>query len=279
MVAHVLSRAVIDLDGVVWRGGNPLPGAADAVARLLARGVDVVFCTNYAQGPGEKAQQLRDAGIPDAPVVTSAESAAAAAGAGARGLVMGEPSLVACLREAGVDVVDVWDLPDGEVPPVDVVVVGATPRWDRSRVGMVADAVRAGARFLATNDDPTYPVPGRDGQRLLPGNGALVAAVETASGRRAEVTGKPHGPMADLLTSRHGPVDVVVGDKPETDGLLATRLGAGFALVLTGVTAREDLPVEPEPAVVGDDLAEVVERLLGGDGAATARAGAEGPRR
>src|SRR5690606_18854394 len=154
MVAHVLSRAVIDLDGVVWRGGNPLPGAADAVARLLARGVDVVFCTNYAQGPGEKAQQLRAAGIPDAPVVTSAGSAAAAAGAGARGLVMGEPSLVACLRGAGVDVVDVWDLPDGEVPPVDVVVVGATPRWDRSRVGMVADAVRAGARFLATNDDP-----------------------------------------------------------------------------------------------------------------------------
>lgn len=275
----MLTRVVIDLDGVVWRGGTPLPGADRAIALLLDSGVEVVFCTNYAQGPELKARQLREAGIPAAPVVTSAESAAAACGVGTTALVMGEPTLVACLADTGVAVVDVWDLPDGEVPAVEAVVVGASPRWDRSRVGMVADAVRAGARFLATNDDPTYPVTGPAGPRLLPGNGALVAAVETASGRAAEVTGKPHAPMADLLTSRYGPVDVVIGDKPETDGGLASRLGADFALVLSGVTAQRDLPVEPAPAVVADDLAAVVDRLLGAAPPGTPAAGDPGPRR
>jgi ribonucleotide monophosphatase NagD (HAD superfamily) len=125
---------------------------------------------------------------------------------------------------------------------------------------MAADAVRAGATLLATNDDATYPVTGPAGPRLLPGNGALVAAMEVAAGRRAVVAGKPHAPMADLLEGRFGPVDVVVGDKAETDGELARRLGARFGLVLSGVTAEADLPVEPEPWLVGRDLADVVAR-------------------
>jgi len=261
----VADRVVIDLDGVVWRGHTLLPGADAAVSRLLDAGVQVVFCTNYAHAPWVKARELEDLGVPAAPVVTSAEAAAAACGSGASVLVLGEASLAACLGEAGLEVLDVWDLPEGEVPDVGAVVVGATPRWDRSRIGMAADAVRRGARFVATNDDPTYPVEGPGGPRLLPGNGALVAAIEAASGRTAEVAGKPHAPMAQLLVDRFGPVDVVVGDKPETDGLLAERLDAAFALVLSGVTGPEHLPVTPAPDLIGADLAEVVEQLLAGE--------------
>ncbi len=261
----------IDLDGVVWRGDRLLDGAAAAIGALLEAGVQVVFCTNHAQSAEVKERQLARLGVPAAPVVTSAEAAAAACVTGSAVLAMGERSLVESLAGSGLEVQDVWSLPDGEVPKVDTVIVGACPDWDRSRVGMVADAVREGATFLATNDDPTYPVSGPAGPRLLPGNGALVAAVATAAGVPAQVTGKPHAPMAELLVARHGPVDVVVGDKPETDGQLAQRLGARFGLVLSGVTSSEDLPVTPEPWRVAPDLAALVQGYLSGrsDGSRT----------
>jgi len=259
----------IDLDGVVWRGETLVPGSDQAVRRLLDAGHRVVFCTNHAQSPAKKAAELAAMGVPDCPVVTSAEAAASACLPGQRVLAMGDPTLVQVFADAGLGVVDVFDVPDGHpVDDVDVVVVGACPNWDRSRVGMAADAVRAGARFLATNDDPTYPVTGPVGRRLLPGNGALVAAVATASGRDAEVTGKPHRATASLLVERYGPVDVVVGDKPETDGGLAVTLGARFGLVLSGVTSSAHLPVEPTPWKVGEDLAALVDAVLAGAGLA-----------
>lgn len=258
-----MSTWVLDLDGVVWRGDAVVPGADRAVATLLERGVQVVACTNHALGPELKEAQLERLGVPRVPVVTSAEAAAACCDAGERVLVLGDPSLAQVLVDAGLDAIDVHEWPDGTVVPgVDAVVVGASARWDRSRVGMAADAVRAGARFLATNDDPTYPTTGPDGLRLLPGNGALVAAVAVASGRTPEVTGKPHPATARLLEARFGPVDVVVGDKPETDGGLAVELGARFGLVLSGVTDVTHLPVQPEPAWVADDLGTLVATAL-----------------
>lgn len=251
----------IDLDGVVWRGSEAVPGSVNAVRSLLDRGDRVVFCTNHAMSPASKQEHLREMGIPACPVVTSADAVVGACVGAASVLVLGDPSLVGYLVECGVAAVGVHDLPDGSsVPSVDVVVVGAMAEWDRSRIGMAADAVRAGATFLATNDDATFPAAGPAGPRLLPGNGALVAAVAAAGGRSAHVTGKPHRPMADVLVDRYGPVDVVVGDKPETDGFLAVILGARFGLVLSGVTSPTDLPVEPEPWMVGADLADLVSR-------------------
>jgi len=254
---------VLDLDGVVWRGDHLVPGAAEAVAELLAAGHQVVACTNHAHSPESKRSALDRLGMPSFPVVTSAEAAAARCAAGERVLVMGDRSLYGVLLGHGVDAIDVMDLPDGAVAQgVDAVVVGATSHWDRSRVGMVADAVRAGARFLATNDDPTFPVTGPEGPRLLPGNGALVAAVAVASGVAPEVTGKPFRATAALIEQRHGTVDVVVGDRPDTDGGLAVELRAAFGLVLSGVTTSTDLPVEPAPRWVADDLASLVATVL-----------------
>ena len=88
-----------------------------------------------------------------------------------------------------------------------------------------------GARFVATNLDPTYPVAGG----LVPGAGALVAAVSTASGTRPEVAGKPEAAMVALVHARWGTTGVVVGDRPSTDGALAVALEWPFALVLSGV--------------------------------------------
>lgn len=253
---------VLDLDGVVWRGDSVLPGAVDATAALVALGHDLVFCTNHAMSAASKRARLDALGVAPGAVVTSGGVAAASCRPGERVLVLGDPSLVATFREHGHDATDVFELPDdGPVPACDVVVVGAAPSWDRSRIGLAADGVRGGARLLATNADATFPTLGRAGPRLLPGNGALVAAVAAASGATPEFVGKPNPPTVDALRSGHGPIEVVVGDKAGTDGELAVALGARFALVLSGVTTDADLPVTPAPDLLAADLATLVDAM------------------
>jgi ribonucleotide monophosphatase NagD (HAD superfamily) len=113
--------------------------------------------------------------------------------------------------------------------------------------------VAAGARLIGTNEDPTYPTP----TGFIPGGGSLLASVAYAAGVKAEVGGKPHRAMVDLVRERVGTVEWVVGDRASTDGEMARRLGAHFALVLSGVTTDRDLPVEPAPDLVAADLATV----------------------
>ena len=136
----------------------------------------------------------------------------------------------------------------------DVVIVGWTRDFDYDVLTVAMHAVRGGARLIGTNEDPTYPAP--DG--LLPGGGSLVAAVAYASGVQATFAGKPHPPTVAAVNERFGRIEMLVGDQPRTDGALALALGAPFGLVLSGVTRREDLPVEPPPDVVADDLASLV---------------------
>jgi 4-nitrophenyl phosphatase len=139
-------------------------------------------------------------------------------------------------------------------------VVGRTVDLSYDALAAAATAIRAGATFVATNTDATFPTP--DGP--VPGAGAIVAFLEIASGRHPIVAGKPAAPAAQLVKERVGDVAVVVGDRPDTDGLFARAIGARFALVLSGVTQADDLPVVPVPDVVGADLAAVVDELIDG---------------
>lgn len=247
---------VLDLDGVVWLAGRPIPGSPEAVGRLRAAGERVAFVTNNA-GPtvAEHVAALRAAGVEAAAdeLVTSAQAAASLLAPGARAAVVGGPGIPEALADRGVEVVAAADRPDA-------VVVGRAPVLDHGALAAAADAVRAGARFLATNTDATYPTP--DG--LLPGAGAVVAFLAVAAGRQPEVAGKPHRPVADLVRGRLGPVGVMVGDRLDTDGAFAALVEAPFALVLTGVTRAADLGDADRPAVVADDLAGAVDRLLAG---------------
>jgi ribonucleotide monophosphatase NagD (HAD superfamily) len=147
---------------------------------------------------------------------------------------------------------------EADAAPVDTIVVGYHRDFDYDRMRIASSAVRAGARFVATNDDATYPTV--DGE--IPGNGAIVAGIATAAGMPPTIAGKPHRPMVDLLRSRLGDEGIVIGDRPDTDGRFALALGWRFGLVLTGVTAPTDLPVEPRPDLVAVDLAGLVDRLL-----------------
>lgn len=247
-----MDAIALDLDGVVWLADTPIPGAADAVARLRAAGATVAFVTNNSSVPRHQvADKLAAHGIePGDGVVTSAMAAALLVEPGERALVCGGPGIAEALRERGVEAVR-----DGDA---DVVVVGFHLDFDYERLRIAATAVRRGARLVATNDDATYPTP--DGP--IPGGGAIVAAVATAAGVAPEVAGKPHAPMARLVRERMGSVGVMVGDRPDTDGRFAGALGYRFALVLSGVTAASDLPVEPVPDLVGDDLGAIADALL-----------------
>lgn len=246
---------VIDLDGVIWLAGTAIPGSADAVDALRRAGRPVLFATNNADPTvAELIERLAGVGIEAGPeeILSSAQAAASMLSPGQRALACGGEGLAEALGQRGVEVRS-----DG---PVDAVVVGMTTAFDYAMLSRASLAVRAGARLIGTNEDPTHPTP----RGLLPGSGALVAAVATASQTEAELAGKPHDPMVTLLETRAPRVAVVVGDRPATDGEFARRLGRPYALVLTGVIAPDHGPLDVEPDEEAPDLRALVERHLDG---------------
>ncbi|HVA74829.1 MAG TPA: HAD-IIA family hydrolase [Acidimicrobiales bacterium] len=245
---------VLDLDGVVWLAGSAIEGSAGAVERLRAAGESVAFVTNNSTpNLARYVRMLAGVGleVDEQELVTSAQAAASMLVEGSTAVCVGGDGLAEALVQRKVNLVDAGSRPDS-------VVVGRTVALDFVELAAAARAIREGSRFIATNTDATFPTP----HGLEPGAGALVAYLEVASGVKAEPAGKPAAPMADLLLARFGPPGIVVGDRPDTDGRFAQRLGVDFALVLTGVTSKADLPVEPEPALVAEDLAGVVAEKL-----------------
>lgn len=242
---------VFDLDGVVWLADQAIPGAADALAQLRAAGEPVVFVTNNSfVRRADVAAKLTRFGIDPGPdgcdVVTSAMAAATLVEPGETVLVCGGPGAREELARRGATVVDEGD--------ADAVVVGYDPAFDYARMRAAVAAVRNGARLLATNDDATYPTP----HGVIPGGGAILASIVTGSETAPVVAGKPYAPMVELVRGLVGPTGVAVGDRPDTDGRFAVALGFTWALVLSGVTRRGDLPVDPVPDLVADDLASLV---------------------
>jgi HAD superfamily hydrolase (TIGR01450 family) len=249
---------VLDLDGVVWLTGRPIPGVDEAVAKLRGAGVRVLFATNNSSPTrAELRRRLEHCGIgvADDDLLRSSDVAAGLLQPGTTALVLGDDGIIEALTGRGVTVV-----PEG---PADAVVVG----WTRGAgftfegVDRAARAVRDGARLVGTNEDPTFPTP--DG--LIPGAGALLAAVATASEATPEVAGKPHKATADAIAARvpQGELRAMVGDRPATDGALAAQLGIPFALVFSGVTREGDPPARdpaapPEPAATAKDLRALV---------------------
>lgn len=247
---------MIDLDGVVWLTGRPIPGVDEAIARLRGAGVRVVFATNNSSPTRSELRRRLDhcgIGAPDEDLLRSADVAAGLLQPGTTALVVGDDGIIEALGDRGVTVV-----PGG---PADAVVVGWTRNFTFDAVDRAARAVRDGARFIGTNEDPTFPTP----EGLVPGAGALLAAVATAAETTPEVAGKPHRPTADALAAivPAGDLRVMVGDRPATDGMLAAQLEIPFALVFSGVTREGDPPAKgladgAEPAITAKDLLALV---------------------
>jgi HAD superfamily hydrolase (TIGR01450 family) len=240
---------LLDLDGVVWRGDQPIPGSADAVARLRASGRRVVVVTNNSSlTVAQYMEKLDRMGVSTDPadLVTSAQVSATLVQPGERVFVCAGDGVREAVTQRGATIV--------AHQTADVVIVGWTRAFDYDLLTAAMHTVRGGARLIGTNEDPTYPAP--DG--VIPGGGSLVAAVAYASGVEATFAGKPHPPTVAAVHERYGPIDIMVGDQPRTDGALARALGARFGLVLSGITGRADLPVTPQPDLVADDLASLV---------------------
>jgi len=238
----------LDLDGTVYLGAHLLPGAGGAITTLRAAGRRVVFLSNNPlQTRAAYAERLTQLGLP-----TSADDVINSSGVmvaylrerfpGRRVFVIGEAPFRRELLEAGV--------PLTEDPLATEVVVAAFDRgFDYRKLQIAFDAIRRGARFVATNPDPYCPVPGGG----LPDCAAVTAAIEACTGVRVEETvGKPSPIMARAALARLGvPAgrSIVVGDRLETDIVMGARAGMHTALVLTGATRRADLeraPVQPE---------------------------------
>ncbi len=248
---------LLDLDGTVYLGGAALPGAVETIGRLRERGSRLVFLSNNPlERPAAYAAKLRRLGIPtgDDDVVSSIDALVGylAERPPRRILAICEPLLEGILVEAGHELTS-----DPRV--ADAVVLS----WDRGftydKLTRAFVAIRAGARLIATNADPYCPTP--DGG--LPDCGALLAAIEVATGTTAEaIVGKPSRHIAAAALARLGvpaAETVVVGDRMLTDVALARAAGMVGALVLTGATALADvLPPPGGPDLVLAGLSDLI---------------------
>lgn len=260
-----------DLDGVVYRDRDPVPGAADAIAGLRAAGHRLLFATNNAtHSRTEFVERLAAVGVPalEEEIATSASATATYLSTlpapPATVLVVGSEALTAELTRAGIQVLA---LPESAVEPLvprpDCVVVSLDRRFTYARLALAQAAVLAGASLVATNRDPQFP--GANG-RLWPGAGSIVAAVEAACRRQAVAIGKPGPLLYQALLQTHG-VDprraIVVGDNLETDIPGAAALGMASVLVLTGISRRADLAsAQAQPTLVVENLTELLTQNL-----------------
>ena len=259
-----LDGLICDLDGVMYRGAEPIDGSPETIERLTRLGVHVVFCTNNANPTiAHYHEKLASMGVRTErnDLVTSAVVLAEVLGeegaAGRSAIVVGGEGLREALRSVDVFVDD-----DPSSRTADYVVVGFDPDFTYEALKRASFAVQDGAELIAANADASFPAP--DG--LWPGAGALVAAVEMASGGRARVMGKPHEPMMRVARRRLGSATriAIVGDRPNTDLEGGRSMGWVTILVLSGVTPRSEIDgAEPRPDIVLERLADLPDLLTG----------------
>ena len=274
---------LVDLDGVVYRGAAPVPGVAAVLAARAAAGDDVVYVTNNSMWyRADYVTRLSSMGAPVSPdrIVSSARATALflaeCSPKPACTLVVGGAGLVHELRDVGLEVMLSADAAErwaangrdaaAATRGVDTVVVGLDLEFTYARLAVATEVVRAGARFVATNRDPIYPME----RGLMPGAGAVVAAIVTASGVEPVSIGKPGPLLLEVAAHALGrPVTeaVMIGDSLITDIPAAVAMGARSVLMLTGISTEAQLAAIPpnqrptEVAANAEELAAALDRL------------------
>jgi HAD superfamily hydrolase (TIGR01450 family) len=252
-------QLILDLDGCVYVGGEAVPGSPEAIVALRAAGKRVAFATNNPRNSGEDyVRRLWGLGIQAsiADVVTvggAVQHLLAERYRGRKAFAVGTPVLKKHVADSGVGLLNGSDL----ATRADVVVVGGTEDLVYDDLRVAALALRRGADFLATSRDPTHPMP--DG--LWPGTGAIVAALEYSTGRKAAIVGKPEPQLFVTALDRLGDGrTLVVGDRLDTDVAAAAKAHLDSVLVLSGGTSAAEAAAapEPRPVRVAMDLRELV---------------------
>ena len=259
-IARAYDHLLIDLDGCLWVGDELTERADEALAALREAGKGIAFLTNDVRhSPDQFVRKLWRLGVRAAvnEVVTVGAAvqyllAERHSDSGAA-FVIGSQALVDHVADAGLRIVNNTEF----ASRADLVVVGGHDAFDYRELRTATQAVLRGAELIGATRDAVFPMP--DGP--WPGTGAVLAAVEAATGRAADRTvGKPESPMYETARDRLGPGrTLAVGDRPEIDVAGAARAGLDSALVLTGGATREAAAsADPAPGYVADTLASLV---------------------
>ncbi len=245
---------LIDMDGVIVRGSELIPGADAFIARLNQKGCKFLILTNNPMyTPMDLRHRLQRLGVQvtTEQVYTSALATAAflkAQKPNGTAFVLGESGLTEALHQVGYIITD---------HQPDYVVLGETVSYSYARITQAVRLIDRGARFIATNPDPSGPSEGG----LEPACGAIAALIQTATGVEPYFVGKPNPLMmrtALRFLGEHSENTVMVGDRMDTDVLVGTESGLETVLVLSGVTTREMLPRYPyQPTRIVDSVADL----------------------
>ena len=244
---------LIDMDGVLMHEGVALPGVADFLQELEARGRRFLVLTNNSTfTPRDLSARLAKAGlrVPEASIWTSALATATFLAdqlPGGSAYVVGEAGLTTALHEAGYTLTDI---------DPDYVVLGETRTYSFESITKAIRLVNAGGRFIATNPDATGPSP----EGALPATGAVAALITRATGAQPYFVGKPNPMMFRSAMNRmeaHSETTIMIGDRMDTDVVAGIEAGLDTILVLTGSTRREDIERFPfRPGRVLDSIAD-----------------------
>lgn len=260
MIPGYIKALIIDMDGVIWKSDAPIGDLAATFQRIRARGLKFVFATNNStRTPEQYVTRLKEFGIEVEPwqIVTSSQGAAHAVAQkfprGTKVFMIGEDGIQLALEERGFEVVSVEDAPQAEV-----VVMGIDRGITFQKASEATLLVRRGIPFYATNPDKTFPTPRGE----IPGAGAWISIITTATDVQPIMAGKPFPFLMDLSLEKLGTKKeetLVVGDRLETDIAAGQAVGCPTALVLSGVSTKEQAKIwKPKIDIIAEDLATLI---------------------
>lgn len=257
---------LLDMDGTLYLGGRPIPGAADFLRACEARGIRTALLTNNSsRDPRAYEEKLERLGLPFRPGSVTTSGSLAALELGRRDppptvLLLGTPALERQMREAGVRLLPPEEV--GERP--DVVLLGFDMTLTYARLRAASHWLLRDVEFVATHPDLVCPTE----EGPIPDTGSMIALLEAATGRRPDrVLGKPSRALVDLVLEAEGvphAAAAFVGDRLYTDMRVARNAGITGVLVLSGETRREDVDACPEsdrPTLVVDSVADLIDAL------------------
>lgn len=260
MIPGYIKALIIDMDGVIWKSDAPIGDLAATFHRIRERGLKFVFATNNStRTPEQYVARLKEFGIEVEPwqIVTSSQGAAHAVAQkfprGTKVFMIGEDGIQLALEERGFEVVSVEDAPQAEV-----VVMGIDRGITFQKASEATLLVRRGIPFYATNPDKTFPTPRGE----IPGAGAWISIITTATDIQPIIAGKPFPFLMDLALEKLGTKKeetLVVGDRLETDIAAGQAVGCPTALVLSGVSTKEQAENwKPKVDIIAEDLAMLI---------------------
>jgi 4-nitrophenyl phosphatase len=260
MLPSHIKALILDMDGVIWRADAPIGDLPHIFRRIEERGIRYVFATNNStKTSAQYVERLKDLSVDVEAwqVVTSSQGVAHVLAQkfppGTKVFAIGEDGVRMALEEKGFQIV-----PAEDAPQAQAVVMGMDRGINFQKASEAALLIRNGIPFYATNPDKTFPTPRGE----IPGAGAWISVITTATGIEPIFAGKPFPFMMELSLERLGTEKeetLVVGDRLETDIAAGQAVGCPTAVVLSGVSTREQAQAwEPQPNIIAVDLATLI---------------------